>query len=312
MTATLTPAAALSPIPPQVLEEEREAIAIREENLTRLALINPNEIEARLQARETTLAKLRAVAIKSSHAFDWTLYIDKDGRVVGVVRDSAAVQIRKWLGISVFNYRPLVAGIPQPQITREKIQKGDTVEEVTIVEMWADASCNLTGETIESIYYAVRSDRPFTGSGSLQDLIASCRTGLDAKATRLLSGLRKVPEDMLKQAGVDTSKSHRGMGFGTSADRGASKVADEGVASAAQVLKNEILRVVGGDSTAAKALCKEITRGDKPGADGKIFPGWDSVDRLTKDWQIENAMKKLKAHPMYANPAAGREAGQEG
>jgi len=33
-----------------------------EENMTRLALINPGEIEARLQARETTLAKLRAVA----------------------------------------------------------------------------------------------------------------------------------------------------------------------------------------------------------------------------------------------------------
>lgn len=311
MTATLTPNAALAPVPPSVLEEEREAIAIREENLTRMALINPNEIEARLQARETTLAKLRAVAIKSSHAFDWTLYKDKDGRVVGVVRDSAAVQIRKWLGISVFNYRPLVAGIPQPQITREKVQKGDSVEEVTIVEMWADASCNLTGETIESIYYAVRSDRPFTGSGSLQDLIASCRTGLDAKATRLLSGLRKVPEDMLKQAGVDTSKSHGGMGFGTSSERTAGKVADEGVSDKAAQLRAEILRVVGGDGAAAKKLCKEITAGDKPGKDGKMFPGWDSVDRLTQGWQVDNALAKLKKHPMYSNPAE-REAGEEG
>ncbi len=301
-----------APVPAEIEKEEQTAVALRDENLTRMALLDPQEIEARLVAREKTLATLRNVAIKTSHPFDWTLYIDKDGRVVGVPRDSAAVQIRKWMGISIFNYRPMSPkGYPDPAITEEQ---GEGGVKVTIVEMWADGLCALTGEPIEGIYYAVRSDKPFTGSGTLQDLKASCRTGLDAKVTRLLSGLRKVPAETLKAAGVDVDKCHRGMGFGTSSERTAGKVAEEGVPEQAAKLRDEILKRVGGDMTAAKQLCKEITKGDRAGKDGKVFPGWETTDRLTQGWQIEAAFKKLKAHPMFgdAAKAAAPEPGSEG
>jgi len=312
MTAIAPPAASLAPVPPEIYEEEQRAIALREENLTRMALIDPTQVEAKLAARESALAKMRAVAIKSTHAFDWTLYKDKENRVVGVPRDSAAVQIRKWLGISIFNHRPISNGIPEPRVTVEKIQEADGVREVTVVEMWADGACNLTGETVESIYYAVRSDKGFTGSGTRQDLIASCRTGLDTKVTRILSGLRKVPEDVLVAAGIDVKKSHGGMGFGTSADRGAQRVAEAGVAEDAKGLWEEIMRRVGGSISDAKALCKDVTKGDKPGPDGRIFPGWDSIDRLTRDWQVKNAWKALRAHPVFGDQAASREPGAEG
>jgi hypothetical protein len=312
---------ALAPVPDEIEREEQHAVALRDVNLTKLALIDPDLIEARLTAREKALAKLREVAIRGSHAFDWTLYKDKEGRVVGVPRDSAAVQIRKWMGISIFNYRPCENGYPAPLVTKDRAKTTDrdgkvTGEaDVTIVEMWADGVCSLTGEPVEGVYYAVRSDKPFTGSGTLQDLKSSCRTGLDAKVTRILSGLRKVPVDQLQALGVKVEQSHTGMGFGTSAERTAGTVTSDEVKGAAAKLREEILRRVGGDTAAAKDLCRQITKGDKPGKDGKLFPGFDTVDRLTADWQVEAAMKKLHAHPMFGDAAQGqgdREPGGEG
>jgi len=312
MATQTSPERPLGPVPPDIEAEDRAAGAIRDENIIRLEHIDPEAVEMRLQARERALATLRKVAIKSTHPFDWTLYKDKDGRVVGVPRDSAAVQIRKWLGISIFNYRPLSAnGVPEAVITREVGEEGSTI---TVAEMWADGTCSLTGEPIEGVYYAVRSDKPFIGSGTLQDLKASCRTGLDTKVTRILSGLRKVPEETLVSLGVDTTKSHKGMGYGTSADRQAGKVADAGVQEAAAKLREEILKRVGGDTSAAKQLCREVTKGDKAGADGKVFQGFDTVDRITQSWQLEAAWKKLRAHPTFGDAAgaAGREPGQDG
>ena len=309
-TPSANPEKPLGPVPPDIEDEERAASGIRDENIIRLEHIDPQAVEMRLQARERALGTLRKVAIKSTHPFDWTLYKDADGRVVGVPRDSAAVTIRKWMGISIFNYRPISTnGVPEPLITKEPGPDGATI---TVAEMWADGTCTLTGEPVEGVYYAVRSDKPFVGSGTLQDLKASCRTGLDAKVTRILSGLRKVPEEVLVGLGVDTNKSHRGMGYGTSTDRKAGKVADVGVAEAAAKLRDEILKRVGGDGAAAKQLCREITKGDKAGADGKVFPGFETVDRLTQSWQLDAAWKKLRAHPTFGDAADGREPGAEG
>lgn len=323
--STQTTSTAFAPVPEDIEREDRDeqkALALRGENLSRLALLDPEAIEIRLVAREKALAKLREVAIRGSHAFDWTLYADKEGRVVGVPRDSAAVQIRKWMGISIFNYRPLDNGVPTPLVTKERVKVTDrdgnvTGEtEVVIVEMWADGLCALTGEPVEGVYYAVRSDKPFTGSGTLQDLKASCRTGLDAKVTRILSGLRKVPVDQLKALGVNVDQSHRGMGYGSSAERQAGTVTSDDVKASAQKLREEILRRVGGDTSAAKQLCRDITKAEKPGKDGKLFPGFDTVDRLTADWQVEAAWKRLRAHSVFGDqhqPAAGdRDPGAEG
>ncbi len=298
-------------------QERKRRSGVLEENIAALALIDPEKVEVRLIAREKALAKLREIAIRKSHPFDWTLYKDREGHVVGVPRDSAAVVIRKWMGISIFNYRPVEDGIPVPKLSTEIVQDKDkdgnvTGEHtVTVFEMWADGLCGLTGEPIESVYYAVRSDKPFIGSGTLQDMKSSCRTGLDTKVTRILSGLRKVPVDVLKANGIDTTQSIQGAGYGTSADRAAGRVAEEGVAEKAKALGDEVLRRVAGDVAAAKQLLSEISSWKD--RDNKIVKGFDTVAKFTKAFQIENAWKTLRAHPTFgdAKTAGSATAGEK-
>src|SRR5574341_815750 len=215
-----------APLPHDIEIEDQHAIALNEENLARLALIDPERVATRITARERSLELLRVACIKRTHAYDWTLYQDRDQRVVGVLRDSGAVNVRKLMGISIFNYRPTERGRPEPKLSEEQQTDGSKER---AVEMWADGMCGLTGESIEGVYYALRSDDDFIGRErkgargeefvSVQDMKASCRTGLDAKVTRILSGLRKVPVEMLRANGVDVDKAHRGRGFGTSAER---------------------------------------------------------------------------------------------
>ena len=72
-------------------------------------------------------------------------------------------------------------------------------------------------------------------------------------------------------------------------------------------LGNEILKRVGGDKTAAADLCREITSNPDKG-----FKGFDTLTKLTQDWQIKNAWKRLREHATFGDDAAGREAGGEG
>lgn len=298
----------LAPVPPfiqsQISAEEKAAEEIaRQEGAAVLA--DPERWARFLEAREKRLNVLQKVAIRQTHAYDWTGYKDKDDRVVYVPRDSGLVRIRQWLGVSIGNYRPMDdRGSPSARVYKDTRPDGT---EVDVVEMTADGYCNLTGQWILGITHAIRSDDEFIGRErkdgakspgeefvSLQDMKASCRTGLDAKITRLLSGLRKVPEEVLVECGIKVEKAHRGRGFGTSSDRAAGRVAEEGVAAGVAKLKEEVLRRVGGEVAAVKQVTVDITRSDR-------FKGFDSLDRVTQGWQLENAWKALKAHPIFGD-----------
>ena len=307
-----TRALPLAPLPDEIEKEDALATQAREQSIAQLALQDPLAVKRYLEKLEEGLTILRQVAIKSTTPHDWTKYQDKEGRVICVLRDQGAANIRKWLGISIFGHRgdPIDTKVAGPKVSSEKQDSGELV---TVVEMWADAFCARTGERIEGIYSAIRSDQKFRGRETLQDDKESVRTYLDSKCTRILSGLRKVPESVLVEAGIDTAKSYAGSGYGSSAERTAGTVTSDEVKSAAAKLREEILRRVGGDTAAAKQLCRDVTKGDKPGRDGKVFPGFDTVDRLTQDWQIEAAMKRLRSHSMFGDSAQGeREAGAEG
>lgn len=309
---TKNPPSEPGPIPPHVEREERDALALREANFAKLALlIDPKLVAQAIAAREQSLQLLSVACIKRTHSNDWTLYKDRDARVVGVLRDSGAVNVRKLMGISIDNYKPINAsGVAEPQVTREPVGNG---EEVTVVEMWADGRCALTGEAIEGVYYAIRSDDKFIGRErkrgegddakafvSLQDMKAACRTGLDAKVTRILSGLRKVPGEVLTAQGIAHDQAYKGHGFGTSSDRNAGKVADAGVKDGIEQLRAEVMKRVGGDIEAGKKLVKEITGNPEKG-----FKGFDSLDRLTQGWQIEQALRNLKKHPVFGDQGYG-------
>jgi hypothetical protein len=308
----------LQPLPgaiaAQLAADDQELVAQARREATE-KLNDPEAFEKFLKARESRLEILRKVAIKSTHGFDWTLYQDKEGHIVGVPRDSGLVHIRQWLGISLFNYRPVNdRGAPEARVYKDERPDGTSVD---VVELMADGFCNLTGQPVYSVMHAIRSDDEFIGRErregaktpgsefvSLQDMRASCRTSLDAKITRILSGLRKVPLEILEANGIKKEQCHRGRGFGTSSERGAGRVAEEGVREGVAKLKEELLRVTGGDAAAVRDLTVEITKSDK-------FKGFDSVDRIAQKWQLENAWKALKAHPMFGDAARGEKAAEK-
>jgi hypothetical protein len=306
---TETNGANLPALPEEIEREEALAEQARSQSVAQLALQDPLAVKRYLEKLEEGLAILRQVAIKSTTPFDWTKYKDKDGNVICVLRDQGAANIRKWLGISIFAHRgdPIDPKVPGPKVSSEKQDQGGVV---TVVEMWADAFCARTGERIEGVYSAIRSDQKFRGRETLQDDKASVRTYLDSKITRILSGLRKVPESVLVEAGIETAKSYAGSGFGSSAERGSSRVQEAGVKEGLEELKVEVLRRVGGVVAAVRQITVDITKSP----DGK-FKGFDSLDRLTKPWQVEAAWKALRKHPTFGDSAQGdngHEPGAEG
>jgi hypothetical protein len=295
-----------------VEHETHQALAVEQSRLdAMLQAGDPNRITAWLENRSKALATLRRMGIAMTKPADWTLYKGKDGTIVGVPSASACATIRKLYGITIGNYRPRDArGIADPTVQNVETGKG---KKVMIVELFADGYCNVTGEAVPEVYFSVRSDDDFRGRNlhgeapgrdgepRVQDMKSACRTGLDSRITRVLTGLTKVTDEELRTAGVDVEKCRKGQGFGTSADRGAQTVAAPDVKTAADAFREEILKRVNGDPEAAKALLKELTAGNKPGKDGKVFPGWDNVSRFTELWQIDAAWKKLRAHSVFGD-----------
>jgi hypothetical protein len=114
--------------------------------------------------------------------------------------------------------------------------------------------------------------------------------------------MSRIPKAQLAKAWEGTGKNvedcAKGHGYGTGSERGAKGVADADVPEQREKLRKEILSAVGGDNSAAKDLLREITSNPE-----KNFKGFDSVDRLTKGWQVEQAFRKLRAHPTFGEAA---------
>lgn len=283
---------------PEYIEAEALVPKIQTGILQELALQGQGKLERYLKEMQGALDVVKTTAIRNSHPFSWTKYRDRDGKVICVPRDQACVEIRKWLGINITNYRPVNSeGTVDPKVTYDD----SSGTRVTVVEMWADGESKLTGEAVEQIYYAAKSDDDFIGrKGRVQDLKASCRTGLDAKITRILSGLRKVPEELLQKEGLNTEQCYKGHGYGTSTERTATKVTEEGVESTRKALADEILKRVGGDTDAARDLLRDVT------SNPPKFSGFDSAARITQQWQVDGAWEKLKKHHVFGdNPEPG-------
>jgi hypothetical protein len=297
-------------VPPEVIEEDRIAEVHEKGLIAKYQAGAPDRWKTVLENRRGMLERFRAACIETTAPQDWTLFKDHDGTVIGVPRDSACRRIAKLMGISVFNLRPKPEGSKEfkPEISYEKVEPlKDTEGKIkrdgytaTIVSMIADGYCGVTGETLEDVRNELRSDDKFIGRGHLQDLIQSCRTGLDAKIVRILADMRKVPEDVLKEHNVDTAKAYKGHGYGTSKDRAASKEAGADVKEKAEALRKEIVKRTAGDNEAARALLRDLTK--NPHSDPKKnFPGFDSCERFTQEWQLERAWERLRKHEVFGD-----------
>lgn len=292
------------PAPPSVEIVAADLVQVEVERhergiVDKLQKSSPEQWQLELTNRFEILGRFRKASIVTTVPIDWTLFKGPEGEVVGVPRKSACAHMRKLMGISITNYRPKSPqGDAQPSIEYEEVEgtKTKPAHRVTVVTMIANGYCHITGEFLEDVRHAVRSDESFTGRGTTQDLTQSCRSGLDSKITRILADVVKVPEGVLKKLGIDTERCYKGAGFGTSKDRTAKGVAEEGIPEKANELGRDILSRTGGDKEAARSVMVDITKNDEKG-----FKGFDSVERLTKQWQLDAAKERLKAHPMFGD-----------
>jgi len=259
----------------------------------------------------------RTASIKATAAGDWVLFRQGD-ETFGMLCSSGADKVADYYGVRIKMLPQDEHGIFRPE---KNTGEGGHLE-LTGYAM-VHSTFNRRQEQIEA---TVRANEGFTGrqldgEGKFvgkdgvayeADLRLALMTRLRTKAVRVTAGMSRVPEDKLKDAGLDTAKCRKGHGFGSSTERNASRVAPEDVKKERKALGEEVLARVGGDIDNAKSLLKDITKGDKPGKDGKVFQGFDTVERLTKDWQVKNAWSKLRAHEVFGDDQQGREPGEEG
>ena len=176
---------------------------------------------------------------------------------------------------------------------------------------WADE--DFTGRQVDATGKIVRRG----GVGALNsDLSAAADRACQNRAIRLLTGLGRVPLELVARAfgkdpGVVLKGIQKGHGFGTAQERTAGRVAEEGVADKAKALWEEILRRVGGDLSAATDVLRQCTAypagtykgGDKKGQTYNAFSGVDSWQRLTREKDLESAKRRLAAHETFGDNA---------
>ena len=328
MSAPSTPAPEREPIAtataqsaPTDLDRMIQEHTLHEEQISRPLLDRlqhraPNDTT--IEARAKTIAALRFAALRGTNPEDWVLF-RQDTEEVGMLRGSGVPGIAQLYGISHRIWPRDERGNLAPVRAPLSDQPGGPYA----LSVFVLAKSEVTG--IEAEFTAERrSDEQFTGrqvnekmeivarggvAANPGDLVSALLSLARVKSVRVIGGFARVPRAELEAAWAGTGKSFdrtaKGHGYGTSTERQATAVAGEDVLASRAKLRDEILRCVGGDSAAAKKLCKEITA-------NKDFGGFDTVDRLTKDWQVERAWKALQAHPIYSPaPLSDEQGGAE-
>lgn len=255
-----------------------------------------------------TLITVRKAAIRLTGPTDWVAMKAKgasDDAAFCLLTSSGALKVKKFFMIQVDPAQPTDGqGAFAP-----RIERGEDGE--VMLHAWTTARSLMTGESVR-VSGSRSSSEDFTGRTQAigasalterADLARSVETLLTRKAVEQLSGMKKVSILELADLGMKTELIPRGQGFGSSSDRGASAVAPEAVKTMAKELGDEIMRRTGGDKSAAADLLKEIT------ANPPKFGGFNSISRLTQDWQITNARKKLAEHPVFGDKAQGGNGG---
>jgi hypothetical protein len=123
-------------------------------------------------------------------------------------------------------------------------------------------------------------------------------TNWTTRGASMLMGMRGLTTAYLESLGI---VGIRRVEYGTGARGGDATPAD--LKAERTKFGNEVLAAAGGDKDAARTLLKEVTA-------GKDFAGFDSVEGIRYQWQIDNGRKKLEAHPLFGKRRQ-REPGEE-
>lgn len=281
-------------------EEERQSKRIDDAERSYIEKLSDMEDAMRIfQRRAELLENCRLVAIRATNPVDWILGKNDKGEEIAMPGDSACSKIADIYGIDVSDIMPRDSrGVFTPEITTD--EKGRTT-----YRAWASGMSRTTGRKVALIECARRDDERFIGrDDNPNDLRSAVLTLARSKITRILSGLAKVPRTVLEASWSGTGKSTEhctfGHGYGSADSRRAQAVTSDDVKAMVVDFGKELMARVGGDKEAGRDLLVEITKSP----DGK-FKGFDTIQKMTKDWQIKNAMERLRAHSVFGDEAIG-------
>jgi|GEM_PF-6726345 len=281
----------------------------------RLALVKPDERPQpvrldlewagdleQIARRSEAIGLLRETAIKFTAPEHYVVSRSEDGRMIASLNASGAELVAQIYGIQISNIRPTD---PQGRFEPKAVEEGNETQFVA----WGTGTCKVTGVEAD-VRFARSNTESFVGGGPrrssklvrLEDVRSCVLTGLRTKIIKSLSGFKSVPVAELSRhwdgTGKDVKDCIQGSGFGSSTERKAEKVAEEGVKEAAGKLAKEILARVGGDQSAAEDLLQDITK-------GKNFKGRRSAKTFTQMWQVDNAWEALRAHSVFGDSQQG-------
>lgn len=300
---------------------EGELVLTRRADAPLLEVLSKLENAEALFARRASLMEsFYTTALRRTRPQDWILFKDKQGNVNAMLAASGAELVAEVYGIRIFNIRPMDS---RGMFAPERVEIVGGAYELRGA---CDAYSRVNGREAWGLEISRRSDEQFTGrsvnedgkfdfegkSANPSDLRSAVLTGLRTKTVRVLCGMTRVPPSDLEKAWIGSPKKtddcRKGSGFGTGKERTTNALTPDDLKAKKDALRDAILRAVGGDIAAARTLCKEIT------SNPPKFGGFDSVERLTEGWMVENAAAKLAAHPTFGTAAQkpGREPGQDG
>ena len=213
------------------IEEVAEEVALmrrapRAMTLDQIAVRDPKSAVAIITNRINAIQAIWTAAVAATEPGDWTLFKDKEGTIVGLLRKSGCVKVRKYFGISIINIRPMNERTKAAEVEIYKSESGRCYGQI-----FGDAYCSITGETWPDIRGVRSMNEKFIGRDDNEaDFAESCRTALENKGVRIAAAMVNVPLDRIAEAKGMTpaafmARANRGAGFGTASEREAERAA---------------------------------------------------------------------------------------
>lgn len=291
---------------PEVVEVEPAGLAVREAGIPAPAatidrLAELDQGLAIMKRMEELQRMLTHTLIRVTEPEDWVRSKTRDGVVSAMPTRAANLKMARFIGLKL-------TGVDGLELKADPVTRGenDSIKGFEVPFRWECPKLGISGTDVSVRW----EDEDFTGRqvdsndkltfrgerALSSDLRASALSAALNRAVKAATGLGKVSDSLLEQAWGPgkLQRCQLGHGFGSAQERTAGKVADPGIAEKAEGLRSELLKRTGGDEGAAAQLLVDCTKTEK-------FKGHKSTKTLTEGWQIENAWKALRVHPVFGD-----------